>query len=1048
MKKQKPEAPEGTSAFTTSRRGFLGGAAVAAATAVFTEAGGRPAAAADDTPLRAAVLEHRDQWTGGTGLAELLTGAGFSVVPLDTGMSAADQGVDVIAFGGFTNNAPTYGSFITAQAESMRAFVAAGGVVLDMAQSDQFNATVAYLPSGMTASRKDSDYDTVFPVDTKHPLVAHLRVVDGKVFTGRSTQIRVSWESLFSWSNMRVLLACTGSGQPPALLEGAHGRGRFILTSLTIDKVYNAAGQAIQPAAALADSEMFFTAFATYVRQVIAGSAPEVMPTMQPIAGPLVGDTGTAHSRVLIRPGADLHDRSGWTLEYATDGGRGDTAHAVLSPENDHTVLFDITGLEAATAYTYSIQPDGERIPGLDISGSFSTATEDEAPTKLVVGLGSCVWTETNHIWDTIRAEGCEAFVFLGDTPYIDSTNLQTARDKHRAFLQQPQVREVTRSMPIWGTWDDHDFGGNDVHGDMPGKRNNRTAFVDYRAHSSYGHSTAGTPLRERTAEGEGIYTSFRRGPLEVFLLDPRWFSRTETSWADSAEQTAIGRVQWEWLQQKLSSSTAPFKCIASGMIWDDKMNGESDDWGTYAHERDMIFDFVRENRIEGVFVLGGDIHVSRALNYGPRLGYDLWQFIVSPMHSSVIPSLNVPNPALVHSAVEPHVFMRLELDTTVEPATMSAIWINRDGERLFEVRTDAAQLTPQPALVELVSAATEMVPGEAMTVTTKVTNQADGLLRQVISGLEAPEGWQVTPATETKHGKLGEDESRTTNWVVEPPFGATPGSAMLTATAEFRWSGRKSSVSREAAVSVLAAGVIPRSRVSVAGVSSEDTASSGLATNAIDGNPTSFWHSRWSTDVPSHPHWIALDMGSEHLLDGLGYLPRQDGGANGNIKDYEIHVSRDGVDWGSAIAKGSFAPGTGLARVDYPAVRARYLKLVSLSAQNGAKFGGAAEITPFGTVALGDRPQVMIAVRTASGSDKTILTVEATNRETVPVDVEIRTDYGKRKLRGIRPGQTAFHDFTVRRASLPAGRVEAEATGRIAGAVQTNRIGILYPGT
>lgn len=1047
QKKDKTADPERTPSFMTSRRGFLGGAAAAAATAVFVEGSADRASAAEDVPLRAAVLEQRDQWTGGTGLAELLTKAGFSVTTIDGTKPATEQGVDLIAFGGFTNNASSYGSYIGAQAASLRAFVAAGGVVLDMAQSDQFNATVSYLPPGMTATRNDSDYDTIFPVAAEHPLVSHLRVVDGKVFTGRSTQIRVSWESLLGWSNMRVLLACASTGRPPAMLEGAHGRGRFILTSLTIDKIYNASGQTIQPALAVADSEMFFTAFATYVRQVIAGTAPEVTPTMQPIAGPLVGDTGTEHSRILIRPGSDLHDRSDWTLEYRTEGGSPRTVSAVLSPGNDHTVLFDLAGLTAATKYSYSIRPTGAVIPGLDISGSFSTATEDDAPTKLVVGLGSCVWTETNHIWDTIRAEGCEAFVFLGDTPYIDSTNLQTALDKHRAFLQQPQVREVTRSMPVWGTWDDHDFGGNDVHGDMPGKRNNRTAFVDYRAHSSYGHTADGQVLRERTVDGEGIYTSFRRGPLEVFLLDPRWFSRTETSWADSAKQTAIGRVQWEWLQEKLLASSAPFKCIATGMIWDDKMNGESDDWGTYAHEREMIFDFVQENRIDGVFVLGGDIHVSRALNYGPRLGYDLWQFIVSPMHSSVIPSLNVPNPALVHSAVEPHVFMRLELDTTVTPATMTATWINRDGKRMFEVKTDAEQLTPQPALVQISSAGTELVPGESTTVTTSVTNQSGGVLRQVSAGLDAPEGWQVTATTEKKFGKLEDGESRTTNWAVEPPIGTAPGAATLSATGAFKWSGRKDSVARAGSVSVLADGAVPRSRVSVAGVSSEDTASGGLAANVIDGKPASIWHSRWSTDAPAYPHWITLDMGSEHLLDGLGYLPRQDGATNGIVKDYELYVSQDGANWGTAVAKGSFAPGAALARVEFTEVRARYLKLVALSSQNGAKFAGAAELTPLGRAVHGDRPSALVAVSTAAEGKKSVLTVEVTNQETVPVDVEIRTDYGKRKLRAIRPGRSAFHDFTVRRSSLPEGLVEVEVTGRISGAVQTNTIGVLYAG-
>ena len=55
---------------------------------------------------------------------------------------------------------------------------------------------------------------------------------------------------------------------------------------------------------------------------------------------------------------------------------------------------------------------------------------------------------------------------------------------------------------------------------------------------------------------------------------------------------------------------------LMTGMIWDDKKNGEKDDWHTYRHEREAIFDFIAKNRISGCVLMSGDIHVSRALRY------------------------------------------------------------------------------------------------------------------------------------------------------------------------------------------------------------------------------------------------------------------------------------------------------------------------------------------------------------------------------------------------------------------------------------------------
>ncbi|MFT7836887.1 alkaline phosphatase D family protein [Saccharothrix sp. BKS2] len=670
------------------RRSFLVGGVVTALTATAA------ATAEAQVAPRAAVLEFTDQWTRAAGLAELLRRAGFTVVPLDTAEAATAQGVDLIAFGSFTNNDRRYLDYTAVQAASLRDFVASGRVVLDLAQSDQYGAAVPYLPAGTTAIRTDSDHDAVFPTAADHPLVAGLRIADGRLFTGRAAAIRVSWETVRSWRSMRVLMACAATGAPPCLLEAAHGAGRFLVASLTVDKCFDAAGNAVQPAAAVRDSVAFFTNLAGYVRRVRAGTAPAVVPTPMPAeaaVGPLVGHVDETTARLWARPGLDPAAFPTWVCT-ARAGATTRTATAALSTANDNTLLVTVTGLRAATRYEYSIAPQGGAPGFTPLTGSFTTAPAAGAPAVVTMGLGSCAPSTPSTVWTRIADEGCDSFVLLGDTPYVDSADLAVARAEHRRFLAQPELARVVRSMPVWGTWDDHDFGGNDFHGDHTGKRANRTAFVDYRANATFGHSASGVQLTTR-GDGEGVYTSFRRGPVEVFLIDPRWFSRTGPSWADPAKPTCLGREQWEWLRARLRASTATFKALATGMIWDDKGNAEKDDWETYAHEKNAILDLVAAERIPGCFLIGGDIHVSRALNYGPRVGYDLWQYIVSPLHAGTIPSLNTPHPALVHSAVEPHVFLKLVADTTVSPATLAATWINREGRRLFEVRRTATDL-------------------------------------------------------------------------------------------------------------------------------------------------------------------------------------------------------------------------------------------------------------------------------------------------------------------------------------------------------------------
>ncbi|HCN78131.1 MAG TPA: hypothetical protein DIT13_13175 [Verrucomicrobiales bacterium] len=99
-----------------------------------------------------------------------------------------------------------------------------------------------------------------------------------------------------------------------------------------------------------------------------------------------------------------------------------------------------------------------------------------------------------------------------------------------------------------------------------------------------------------------------------------------------------------------------------------------------------------------GIILIGGDIHASRVLKYktAKTVGYDLVQFIASPIHGSTIPSLNVYHPDLVRSAVEPNVFLRVDADSTVTPATFHAALINKNGETVFSYHLTEEDLKPK----------------------------------------------------------------------------------------------------------------------------------------------------------------------------------------------------------------------------------------------------------------------------------------------------------------------------------------------------------------
>ncbi|MBA2115272.1 alkaline phosphatase D family protein [Bremerella alba] len=413
---------------------------------------------------------------------------------------------------------------------------------------------------------------------------------------------------------------------------------------------------------------------------LLATSAEGKNPAILKATGPMVGHVSHLDAKVWFRPS----EPGTYTLHILKEDGTEDRViHAESKVDNDYCLTWLVTGMQPGLKYRYKVSgPNGQMISGEDYY--FETAPDPAEENSVCLAFGSCAATKPSQLWSQMEQRDVQGLVLLGDTPYIDSTDLSVARQHHRAFLQVPQLASLISHTPTWGTWDDHDFGRNDSDGRLKGKENTRQAFIEYRANHDYGHKQS------------GIYTKFQYGPLEVFLLDTRWFAQTEKSPVDPSQPTLLGKQQWQWLKEELLASTAPFKLIACGMIWDDKENTESDDWGSYTHERNALFEFIGDNNISGVVLIGGDIHCSRHLKYDTEktVGYPIHQFIVSPIHDRTIPKLNVPHPNLVRGEAVPHVWLRLEADNTQSPALLHAEWLQMEGRPMWDVTLTTDQLS------------------------------------------------------------------------------------------------------------------------------------------------------------------------------------------------------------------------------------------------------------------------------------------------------------------------------------------------------------------
>ena len=400
-----------------------------------------------------------------------------------------------------------------------------------------------------------------------------------------------------------------------------------------------------------------------------------------PPAGPVLGDLTTDSVRMWLQAPTD--DSVSIGVRLGAEPPDGATV-ATFRFEGSDSVSVRFSSLEPGTRYTYLI--DGRTDP----AWWFRTQPVDGRTAR--IAFASCADEDegSGRVWDRMNEDRIQGLVLLGDTPYIDTTKLDRQRQRYREFAAFPPFARLVAHTPVYSTWDDHDFGRNDVDGRLPGKENSRKAFKEHRPNPSFGE------------EEQGVYTSFRMGPIEVFILDTRWFARTA---GGSDDPTLLGATQWKWLEREFAASTAPFRILACGMIFNDATRpGKTDHWGMYPKEYDRLLGVLERHGSEGVLLVSGDIHWSRVIEHDTkeRLGRDLVEVITSPVHHRLIKAADAPHPGVVFSKGIANSFLQVEANT------------DEDGDSTLVARLRDADGTTHHAVIIAPSDRTD--PGSAGT--------------------------------------------------------------------------------------------------------------------------------------------------------------------------------------------------------------------------------------------------------------------------------------------------------------------------------------------
>lgn len=317
------------------------------------------------------------------------------------------------------------------------------------------------------------------------------------------------------------------------------------------------------------------------------------------------------------------------------------------------------------------------------------------------IAFGSCAEQHKEQaIWQQVLAADPDLFVFLGDNVYADSDDPAELQAAYAALAAQPGFQQLRNSTRFIATWDDHDYGQNDIGADYVSKEASRRIMLDF---------FGAAPDSPRRHQPGGIYTSYFYGEpgqrVQVILLDLRW-ARSELVSVQSpqrrserqqqnrgpyeanlaADAVLMDEAQWQWLEQQLQVP-ADLRVIGSSIQLLAEFTGW-ETWANYPRERQRFIELLARYQQEPVVIISGDVHwaelsmIEETASRWPLL--ELTSSGLTEEWSAISPNRHRVGRA--HAEAN---FGLLEIDWSREPAALDLRITNVTGEHLIEHRLE-----------------------------------------------------------------------------------------------------------------------------------------------------------------------------------------------------------------------------------------------------------------------------------------------------------------------------------------------------------------------
>ena len=226
------------------------------------------------------------------------------------------------------------------------------------------------------------------------------------------------------------------------------------------------------------------------------------------------------------------------------------------------------------------------------------------------IAFGSCLDQEDPQpIWNSIKKENINSFIFLGDNVYGDVPSGSLDFMKTAYAEQKKMLPDWLLKKDINVIWDDHDFGINDGGSSYPLKSDAQKMYLDF-------WDVSQEDIRRYR---EGIYTNkiidIDGFKINLILLDTRYFRSDleKTNGINSVylkninpDATILGDDQWSWLIKTIKTEANLIIIATSIQLLATQHRFEK--WSNFPKDHSKLKELLNLSNIP-VLVISGDRH-------------------------------------------------------------------------------------------------------------------------------------------------------------------------------------------------------------------------------------------------------------------------------------------------------------------------------------------------------------------------------------------------------------------------------------------------------